>query len=787
MRNTDRLSRHTPIAAAVAAILYANHGTPAFAVAAADQAVLSEVVVTATRRSESIQDAPLNIAAVSSKTIEDLRLNKIDDLTQWVPGVSIKDQGPWGASSVVIRGLNTNPLSESGGGPDGRGGAVASYLGEVPLFFDFKLLDIERVEILLGPQGTLYGAGTLAGAIRYIPKAPDLNRFEGQAHVRAYDLSQASHAGYAGDVALNLPLIDGKLAFRAVVGYYDDPGFVNYPYVIRDPGVSDPQPDFNDPKAVAANLRGVRDANFEHTLSARASLRYQPFENLDAVLSYAHQRTSTDGRQSTFYPNLDTGRFDTARRFLEPAARSADVTSLELTAHLGFADVVSASSYGDRTIDSTNDQTDLLLELMTGYEEFPKFAGYNLEERHTRQFVQELRVVSNDAGRFKWLVGGFYNHFKDNQADREYVPHFPEFIGVDSPDALEYFLVIQQKRTEEAGFGEIGYRLTDAWQATVGARVFRYSTDQSNFVALPLVDQDVPIPLNVSDSQTGSIFKLNTSYRFTPDLMMYATVSDGYRNGGINSVPPCVLPVDPSVQHVCALPNEQSFRPDRTRNHELGLRSTWFDKRLTLNGALYYINWKDVRVASTTQFGGESITVNGSRAVSKGVELQFQGQLPYHFSMMGTYTFNDAKLTERAPGIIGDFNGNYDGEAGDRLPGSPRHMGSILLQYARELPNGYALDANYGVNAISNSFSTIGLHGSGEKLPGYTVHEASIGLERDRWHAALYAKNLLNKYAFTGVGHDPSYLTSINGFVLRDYNHSLLRPREVGVELRVSF
>jgi iron complex outermembrane recepter protein len=238
---------------------------------------------------------------------------------------------------------------------------------------------------------------------------------------------------------------------------------------------------------------------------------------------------------------------------------------------------------------------------------------------------------------------------------------------------------------------------------------------------------------------------------------------------------------------VCALPNEQSFKPDRTRNHELGLRSTWFDKRLTVNGALYYIKWKDVRVSSTTQFGGESITVNGSRAVSKGVELQFQGQLPHHFSMMGTYTFNDAKLTAHAPGIIGDFNGNYDGEAGDRLPGSPRHMGSLLLQYERELPNGYALDANYGVNAISNSFSTIGLRGSGEKLPGYTVHEAAIGLEKDGWHASLYAKNLLNKYAFTGVGHDPSYLTSINGFALRDYNHSLLRPREVGVELRVSF
>ena len=788
MRISDRYGSKTPIAAAVAAILAVNHGTSARAAdAGTDENGLAQVVVTATRRSESIQDTPLNISAVTSKTIEDLQLNKIDDLTQWVPGVSIRDQGPWGASSVVIRGLNTNTLGESGGGPDGRGGAVASYLGEVPLFFDFKLLDINRVEILLGPQGTLYGAGTLAGAIRYIPNAADLNRFEGQAHVRAYGLSQASNAGYVGDVALNVPLIDGKLAFRGVVGYYDDPGFIDYPYVIRDPGVSDPQPDLSDPNAVAANLRRVRHVNFEHTLSARASLRYQPVDNLDAVLSYAHQRTNTDGRQSTFYPHMATDRFESARRFLEPAERTVDLTSLELTAHFGFADLVSASSYGERKIDSTWDQTDLLLELMTGYEQFPQFAGYNLEERQTEQFVQELRLVSNDTGRFKWLVGAFYNHSNDSQVDREYVPHYPEFIGVPSPDALDYFLVIRQKRSEAAGFGELSYRLTDAWQVTVGAREFKYTTDQSNFVALPLVDQDVPIPLDVTDSQRGSIFKFNTSYRFTPDLMMYATVSDGYRNGGINSVPPCVLPVDPTVQHVCALPNEQSFKPDRTRNYELGLRSTWFEKQLTFNGALYYIPWKDVRVSSVTQYGGENITINGSRALSKGVELQFQGQLPQHFSLMGTYTFNDAKLTERAPGVISDFNGTYDGGSGDRLPGSPRHMGRILLQYARALSGGYSLDAGYGINAISNSFSTIGLRGSGEKLPGYTLHEASVGLEKNRWHASLYAKNLFNKYAFTGVGHDTSYLTTINGFILRDYVHSVLRPREIGVELRMAF
>jgi len=746
---------------------------------------LEQITVTATRRSESIQDTPLNIAAISSGTIEEMRLDKIDDLTRWVPGVSIKDQGAWGASSVVIRGLNTDSLglNDAGGGPDAGGGTVAYYLGEVPLFFDFKLLDMDRVEVLLGPQGTLYGAGTLAGAIRYIPKKPNLNALAGSVHVRSYEVSHADNEGYVGDAALSVPLIEGKLALRGVVGYYDAPGFVDYPLLVRDPGVSNPQPDFGDPGAVAANLRRGRNANFEHTLSGRASLLYQPGDNLDAVLSYAHQRTRTDGKQVTFSPNLGTNRFESGKRFLEPSERTVDLTSLELTAHLGFADLVSSSSYGEREIHVTWDQTDLLLDLGYGYEEFPQFVGFNLEDRSTRQYVQELRLVSSDTGKFKWLVGGFYNHFKDSQIDREFVPHFPEFIGVDSPDALEYFLVIHQKRTEEAGFGEIGYRFTDAWQVTAGARKFKYDTDQSNFVALPLVDEDLPLPLDVSDSQSGSIFKLNTSYRFTPDLMMYATVSDGYRNGGINSVPPCILPVDPATQHVCALPNEQGFKPDRTRNHELGVHSSWFDDRMTLNGALYYIKWKDVRVSSTTQFGSENITINGSRAVSKGVELQFQGRLPHHFSLMGNYTFNDARLAELAPGVV---NG-ADGLSGDRLPGSPRHMGSVRLKYVRPWAGGYLLNADYGISTISNTFSKIGLRANGEKLPGYTLHEASVGLEKDRWRASLFVENLFNKFAFTGVSRDPSDLREVNGFLLRNYTHSVLRPREIGLELGMTF
>lgn len=787
---SESLFRKTPIAVAVAASLCLEHAAVVHAADPAD--ALQEIIVTATRRSESIQDTPLNIAAITGGTIEQLRLDKLDDLSHWVPGVAIQNQGPGGASAVVIRGLNTNSLGATGGGPTGGGGAVASYMGEVPLFFDFKLIDIDRVEVLLGPQGTLYGASTLAGAVRYIPNKPDLMNFTGSAHGRVYSLQESGGAGFQGDVAASVSLIEGKLALRGVIGFYDDPGFINYPRLVRYPGISNPEPNFADPNAVAANLYTQNDLNYERTRSARLSLLYQPFDALQMLLTYVNQDTRSGGRQDTSEPLVATGRFENGHRFPEPSKRDLDLVSLEITAQLGFAQLVSASAYGTRDIHSIWDQTDLLLDFQYGYEDFPQFVAFAVEQQKRTQYTQELRLVSNDHSRFKWLIGGFYNHIEDHQPDREYVPGYPQFAGLDRPDALEYYSLIEQKQVEQAAFAEIGYSFTDAWQLTAGGRVFKYNTDQYSATSTPLVDGSGPYGLNlytltVSDGHKSSIHKFNTSYKFTPDLMVYATLSEGYRNGGINPVPPCVLPINSINQFACALPHEQGFKPDRTLNHELGIHSEWLEKRLTFNGAVYYDNWNDVRVQGQTQIGQAGITVNGSKAVSKGVELQFHALLPHHFAVTGNYTYNDARLTERAPGLISDAYGRYDGEPGDRLPGSPLQMGSLLLEYSYALSGGYLLDADYGISANSNQFTKIGLRGSGEKVAGFATHAASIGVGKDKWRVTLFAENLTNKYAYTGTDSDISYVRIINGFTVRDYFHSVLRPREIGLEFSTHF
>ncbi len=793
----------SPVAAAVAAALGLN---PLTFVHAADTPVqLEEIVVTASRRSENIQDTPINITAVDSNAIGDLRLNNVDDVTRWVPGVVSVNQGPWNNNRIIMRGINAANTSDVYG--SGNGGTVATYLGETPLFVDVRLLDIDRVEVLNGPQGTLYGAGTLAGAIRYIPNKPNLHEFQGTADVQAYSLAHASDPGYQGNVALNFPLIDGKLALRGVVGYYHDPGFIDDTLLVRAPGVSNPQPNLNDPSAVAANLYSKKDVNYDHTLSTRWSLLYQPFDNLSALLSYTHQDTRSDGRQVTINPILGTGRYESGVRFQEPVHRTANVTSLELTAELGFAELVSATSYATTTFDFTRDQTDQLLEFRYGYEQFPQFVAYamgnapNSGEPHN-QFTQEVRLVSSSSGPFKWLIGGYYDHANFGPTlYREFTPGLPQFFGVNRPDNLEYEAITAPTVSERAIFGELGYHFTGAWQVTVGGRYFKYQADQTSATATPLFDSffsgdPTAIPLlskTVGVGQHSSIGKFNTSYQFTPDVMAYFTLSQGYRRGGVNTVPPCPPPPIPK-NLVCALPNEQSFLPDKTLNHELGLRSTWFDKRLVLNGDVFYVKWQNVQVGTVTTIGGQQITGNGATASSKGVELQFQALLQQHWNLMGNYSYSNAKLTENVPNLVIDFNSfagapNKLHEAfdGDRLPGSPQQTASLRLQYVRLVANGYAFNADYGITYTGNVYTTVGLRGAGEVLGGYVLNQASIGVSKNNWRVRLYADNLFDKYAYTSTVADASTVGVINGFVDRRYEHSVIRPRQIGLELSTSF
>ena len=313
---------------------------------------------------------------------------------------------------------------------------------------------------------------------------------------------------------------------------------------------------------------------------------------------------------------------------------------------------------------------------------------------------------------------------------------------------------------------------------TIGGRQFDYEFAQGNTLLLPFVSPDVGTS-GVAVEDDGFLTKLNTSFDFTDDLMGYVTLSEGYRVGGANGAPPCVLPLQPG-QNACALPDEIVIDPDTTTNFEVGVHSSWNDGALIFNGAVYRIDWEDVQTIGTTVNGALPITVNGGKARSEGVELALQTQGGEYWTFTGSYAYNDAKLTSFAPGLV-------DGEdafAGDRLSGTPQNQGSFYANYRRALQNGWDFDFGYGFTFTSDILTKVGLRNNGETLGGYTVHGLSAGISQERWSATLYADNLTDKFAETAVRQDPTKIRNVGGFDLRRYYRSVMRPRSVGIEFR---
>lgn len=777
------------LSAAITSVLLAD-------VAIAQQNPLEEVIVTATRRSESIQDIPINITALSSNMIERERLTNLSDIAKRVPGLVVVDQGPRSGNTLTVRGLTVDSIAALDGTNDG-GGTVATYLGEIPLYADLTLSDLARVEVLIGPQGTLYGAGTLGGALRYIPNKPQADESSVSLRGDLYNLTESDTLGKDVGATINFPIVEDRLAVRASLDYEDDPGFIDYKYLVREPGVSLPQPDFSNPDDVRANLTRKNDANTVETLSGRLAMRYTD-DRLDGTLTYYYQDTEIGARQINHRDAFGTGKYESGHRYLEPKDRKNQLLSLELIADLGFAELTSATGYSEYQDSGQRDQTDLLLTFEYGYETFPSFAAFTRDDLDEEIVTQELRLVSTGDGPLGWIVGGFYNERKSDSLSREFTPGFDQW-AVDNldgvslrPDALEYYQSLEEEKEEVALFGELSYDINDAWQVTFGARWFSYKVDSVSGLALPLYNtvfegapQDsIDIDVQTSDTDDDDvIFKINTSYDFSDELMGYLTISEGYRNGGINSVSPCPEVLTPGVQNVCALPNEVFYGVDKTLNYEIGIHSEFSDKG-RLNGAIYYLEWDDAQVAAVTKNGALPITSNTGAAESYGLELSGAYAISPELSISGSYSYNKSELTEVAPGVlkidaIGDA---LDAEDGDRLPGSPEHALYLAANYSMELNSGAELDFDWSMTAQSSVLTKLGKRAASESLEGFSLHNVSATLRKDNYSVSLYANNVFNKYAETGVRSDTSNIRSVGDFQLRRYYHNVIRPRQVGLQ-----
>ncbi len=802
-------ARMNPISAAVA--LAVGSITLTTSATAATTFSDEEMIVTSTRRDTSVQEVPFNMAAFSGDVIERQRLNNLNEIARWVPGLTFTDQGQRASSILTMRGLNASSI-QAGEFLDNSGGdTVSTYVGEIPVFVDLKPYDMDRVEVLIGPQGTLYGAGTLAGAIRYIPTPPDLNNASVKTHVKTYIQQESEDLGFGGDVAFNIPIVSDVLAFRGLLAYVNEPGYIDYNYLVQKAGVSDPEP--STPGGFATNLRQKADVNDEQTFNARAALRWNVYEPLTMDLRYDYQNKQVGGRNINSLRAFDTTEYVSGLRFTEPNERENHIAEFSLRWDFGFAELTSASGYSRFKEDGQRDQTDLLLNFEYGYEDFPAFAAFTRDRNDETIITQEIRLVSQHDGPAKWLninwlAGAYYSDLDRDAISEEFTPGIPGFFGLTPPPLatgdLEYLQLTKDSLQEIAGFGEFGLEFWDRWQVTVGARYYKYTTDTAVSVDLPLLTGGVLMRdfQTAKTDDNGFIGKLNTSVRlddWIPGMSqgnLYATISQGYRIGGANLFAECASVPPPPGQNVCLTPGEKNYEPDKTINYELGLKSTWFDDMWLVNIAGFYVDWSDIQLDTISQFGNVPLTTNASEARSTGVELQSRLSLFDHFSVYGAYTYTNVELTKDAPNIIGVRNGlPEDAFNGDRLPATPEHQGSLNFNYNQQMGAELTLDVDYGFVVQSDVYTKTGLRGRGEALPGFAVHHFSTGISAEQWSLSLYIDNLFDKYAVTGVRNDRDFIDKrsdgnglgANSFTLRRYYYNVIRPRTFGLNFTYDF
>ena len=782
-------------------------------------------VVTATRIEEPLGEVPMSISAVTGADIESRAIDNLTELARWTPGLTVVDQGARGSNVVIVRGLHTDALNGSEAAGNNYNNGVATYLGDIPLAVDLRLHDIERVEVLLGPQGTLYGAGTLAGAVRYLPRRPDTERRSLEVRGDLFGLSHGGAPGGDAGVTFNLPLVARRLALRGSVDRYENPGFIDYDYLVRAPGVSEPEPDFDDAEAVAANLHRRADANTEQTLSARLSLLWEPTPDLSALVAYHLQDQRVGARQVNHARSFDTGRYVSAHRYLEPNDRRNELLSVEVTWGLGFAELTSATGFSRFTAQGQRDQTDLLIQAfgiggllpatypglrraqalepgLTAAEltsRFRTFSAYTREDGREERFNWEARLVSTGDGPWRWVGGAFFNNYDSRGTSFEYAPGLTEFSGITPilggrpvAEPVEYYNYGLQDVTERALFGELTRELGDRWRVTGGGRWFGYRVGTGSLTEFPYTPlYNSPFTAFDSDDR-GYLLKGSVSYRFDERTNAYFTRSEGYRIGGGNNFRICsdeeialLEDSDPGndpPQSGCIFADQALVRPDTTTNYEVGVRRSWRDERYTLSATWFHVDWTDIQVAGLTPYSAQPITLNGGGAVSRGVELASAASVGDAVRVRGSWSYTRAELSRDAAGLL---DGGADAFKGDRLSGAPRQQGSLLASYATLLGRDVALEVRYGYSFIGDVLTRIGMRAGGEALPAYDVHNVSASITRGDWTLTFYADNLLDEYAVTGVRQTPALIgLTDDGFRSRRYFANVLAPQRVGLRVR---
>jgi len=739
-----------------------------------DPAQLEEIVVTAEKRESTVQTTPISLTAVSGQDIQDRGLVDLANLAISVPGVSIRTSGP-GMTEFEMRGI----ASTGGNSPtvgfyyDDTSLTAPSASNEGKIVISPALYDLNRVEVLRGPQGTLYGSGSMGGTIKVVPNAPNPGALDASAEVVFAD---TDHGGFdhGENAMVNLPFGGGLAALRIVGSYARDAGWIDR--VVIAPGEF-PLPNGNvrgDVLAapVAATYHDVNDV--ERT-SVRVSAVLKPIDGLSITPSFFYQKLSSDGLP---YIDSDPGTdahyqpYDVRENYSD----TFKLSSLNITYTTPILALTSITSYWSRNEPLNQDTTEswttgLGPMYVTGY--YPPGgigASSAIEYNPTHQTTEELRISSVGDSRLKWLAGYYYEDFHS-----AWDIVFPSQNGAalfGSNNLFSYFspMPIYQQSV----FGEVTYNITDPWAVTIGARRYRYDAPVS-------IDQygslTSAVMTSTSERDQGVTPKASMSYQFTKDLMVYATAAKGFRPGGGTGPVPTSGPLTCEAQLMqeygtsAFVPGPISFKSDNIWSYEVGEKLTLLDNRMTVNGSIYFEKWSGVQQTNALSSCGYVYTANTGDAHVRGGELEIQAIVVPEVTVSGNVGYAHAAMVSTTL-IDAGFN------PGTPIQDVPQWTSTVSAAWRHSLTDQLALtaraDNTYTGSRTDETYSV-------NQLPSYDLTNIRAGVDGGRWTAVLFVNNVADKRALlNNITQDAVNLPTYNRVAVS-------QPRTTGIDLNYRF
>lgn len=803
------------------AVMLALYGSTELAQAGdQDSNTLQEIVVTATSRPQDIIDVPYSISVMKG---EDLKASAVTDLltlARAVPSLSLVDLGDRYATAEVptIRGINASNIAQ--GTQLLTQSPVGVYLGNSPIDGVIELTDVNRVEVLRGPQGTLYGAGALGGAVRIIPNSPEIGVWDGSISSNLASVAHGTEPSYGFEGFANIPISD-VMALRVSSIYAYEAGFIDaYGFEQRSDGplsapiLADPGNPITSPAVFGPGRKGWND---EKNFTGRASLLWRQ-DKFSVELAYTDGHIEgTGGPQTNTYwtggsypidPRVSLpagGEYRYLSAGDQPYRRDTSMTSLDASYDVGFATLSSTSSYYSTHGETIDDETyqvfiyEPFTAYYTGNPINPRFVSPGFLSHSDKTFSQEFRLVSHpaDGDKVDYVVGAF---FQDRTRDATFFTSapgtdsyslaegctapfylgasFPNCNVVLGPNAAFFETLVQQKLKNESVYGELTLHAAPRLQITLGARYYRedFIAGQEQ-IAYSFMSTSLG---GLTESKTsGALFKVNPSFEFAKNQSVYATFSQGYRPGGANS-----FPVTGPLAESPALLN---YSEDKTNNYELGVKGR-SPGNFSYSLAVFDVEWDHPQIGAFTPNTSTEVVYNAQKARSTGFDAESSGPLfipGLRFSASASYAHS--RLTEDFAlpannGAGGISPGVITGSSGARLPGSPEWSAAVTLNYQHTLTDNWSTTLTANETYTGSIFNSLPAAGSTETpLGGYALGNLSASLENSRYQIALYINNVTDKRAILSYLR-PGNVQVVGGLAEYDI---INRPREIGLRFTV--